>query len=158
MTTEVRSETIDLEESRRYLIEAASELPDEAYDEPNVIGVWSIRNCLAHFVAWDRWVLDALDLYDRGESVDEFPKEHEMNGGASQQWVDRDISELFEILIEANEEVARRLRVQTDDERETPCYDVGDECLSPNDVVDALIAHNEQHTADIRAWRKTTGA
>ena len=158
MTTEVRSETIDLEESRRYLIEAAASLPDEAYDQPNVVGTWSIRDCLAHMANWDAWVIESINRYDRGEPIGEFPKEHEMNGAAPQQWAGHTIAELFETLTMANQELARRLRAQTDDERDAPCYDVGDQCLSANDVVDALIAHDETHTADIRAWRKTSGA
>lgn len=152
---EARSDTIDLEESRRCLIEAAAELPDQAYDEPNVVGVWSIRECLAHLAAWDNWVLEALTRYDRGEPIGEFPREHEMNGSAPQHWADRAMAELFETLRAANAELVRRLQTQTDDEREQACYDIGDDCLSVNDVVDALIEHDVMHTADIRAWRKT---
>ena len=157
MTTDVQSDTIDLEESRRCLIEAAADLPGAAYDKPHVIGDWSIRDCLAHLAAWDRWVLDALNRYDRGEPIGEFPKEHAMNQAAPQQWADRAIGDLFETLSAANEQLVERLRTQTDDERETPCYDIGTDCLSVNDVVDALIEHDVMHTADIRAWRKTTG-
>ncbi len=154
---EARSDTIDLEESRRCLIEAAAALPAEAYDEPNVVGEWSIRECLAHLAAWDSWVLEALNRYDRGEPIGEFPREHEMNGSAPHRWADRAMAELFEALTGATGELARRLQTQTDDERAQPCYDIGDDCLSVNDVVDALIEHDVMHTADIRAWRKTAG-
>ena len=157
MTTEVRSETIDLEESRRCLIEAAADLPAEVYDAPNVVGVWSIRECLAHLAAWDGWLLEALNRYDRGEPIGEFPNEYEMNTAAPEGWAERAMGELFEALGRSNEELARRLRTQTDDEREQPCYDIGADCLSANDVVDALIEHDVMHTADIRAWRKTAG-
>lgn len=157
MTTEARSETIDLEESRRCLIEAAADLPEQIYDEPNVVGVWSIRECLAHLTAWDAWLLGVLNRYDRGEPIGEFPKEHEMNGAVPGSWADRGLPELLSALSTSTEELARRLRAQTDDEREQPCYDFGADCLSPNDVVDALIEHDIMHTADIRAWRKTAG-
>lgn len=155
MTTDVRSDTIDLEDSRHALLNAAADLPAAAYDTPNVVGVWSIRACLAHFVVWDRWVLDALDRADRGEPTSAFPNEQEMNAAAAARWGDANISALTEMLTEAIQELAQRLQAQTDDERETPCFNVGEQCLSPNDVVDALIAHNVMHTADIRAWRKT---
>lgn len=155
MTTEARSDTIDLEESRRCLIEAAADLPDHAYDAPNVVGVWSIRDCLAHLVAWDAWVLNALTRYDRGEPIGEFPKEHEMNTAAPDSWAGRRVADLLSALTKSNEELVHRLRAQTDDEREQPCYDIGSDCLSANDVVDALIEHDVMHTADIRAWRKT---
>ena len=157
MTTEAQSDTIDLEESRRCLMEAVADLPAEAYDEPNVVGEWSIRDCLAHLAAWDEWVLGALNRYDRGEPIGEFPKEHAMNAMAPGEWAQRELQELLQRLSRSNEELVRRLRAQTDDEREHRCYDIGSDCLSANDVVDALIEHDVMHTADIRAWRKTAG-
>lgn len=158
MVTEIRSETTDLEDARRRLLESADGLPDSAFDQPDVVGVWSIRACFAHLIAWDRWVIRAMEHWDAGERISSLPAEHEVNDYAPKAWEHFQISELLRSLEQAREALRARIRSLSDAERAREQYVVGDEAWSINDVTDALIEHDLEHAADIRAWRVTAAA
>ena len=158
MVTEIRSETTDLDEARRGLLDSLDGLPDIAFDQPNVIGTWSIRACIAHLIAWDNWILDAMNRAERGEEIGGLPAEHAINDFAPARWEHFQISELLRSLEQARAALRTRMRSLSDADRARVRYDVGDMAMSANDVVDALIRHDDEHAGNIRAWRKTSDA
>lgn len=158
MVTEIRSETTDLDEARRGLLDSLDGLPDIAFDQPGVVGVWSIRACLAHLIAWDNWVAAAMDRVEQGGELGELPAEHAVNDFAPSRWEHFQVSELLRSLEQARDALRSRIRRFTDAERERPRYEVGDSRMSPNDIIDALIMHDAEHAGNIRAWRKTSDA
>lgn len=155
MVTEIRSETPDLDDARQGLLDAVEGLPDAAFDQAGVIGVWSIRACFAHLIAWDRWILHAMDRWDAGEKIVEIPSEHAVNDYAPREWEHFQISELLRSLEQARAELRARVRRFSDAERARQQYEVVGEMWCLNDVTDAMIEHDAEHAAEIRAWRAT---
>lgn len=158
MVTEIRSETTDLDDARRRLLESVEGLPDSAFDQPDVIGVWSIRACFAHMIAWDRWVVHAMERWQAGEPIASLPAEHAVNDYAPKAWEHFQISELLRSLGQAREVLRGRIRSLSDAERARRDCAIGDEMWSVNDATDAMIEHDLEHAADIRAWRVTAAA
>lgn len=155
MVTEIRSETTDLDDARQGLLDAVAGLPDAAFDQAGVIGVWSIRACFAHLIAWDRWIVHAMERWDEGEAIGELPAEHAVNDYAPREWEHFQISELLRSLEQARAELRARVRRFSDAERGRAQYRVAGELWSLDDVTDALIDHDEEHAGEIRAWRAT---
>ena len=157
MVAQPLSGTVDCENGRACLIASVEGLAEVHWDTPNVVGVWSVRACLSHLAVWDAWVLEAFDRWRNGGPVGELPSERDINEAAPTRWRRRPSAELVRTLIEVREELAERLQALTDEEREQPNIPVGEQMISVNDFVDALIEHDLEHTAQIRAWRKITG-
>ena len=154
---EVKSETIDCTDSRSGVLEAVAGLPDEAFDRPEVIGEWSVRDCLAHLVGWDAWAVNALERSLIGMPTGPLPTEREINDAAPRDWADRPISELLVMVREIRESAAAQISQLTDAERAEPSLQVGEKSVSVNHIVDALVQHDNEHASQIRSWRKTQG-
>lgn len=157
MVAQPLSDTVDCESGRACLIEAVEGLAEEHWDTPDVVGVWSVRDCLAHLAVWDAWILAAYDRWAAGEPVGELPAEREINERAPSEWGGRASVELVSTLERGREEIVERLGSLTDRQRDARTIPVGENLISVNDLIDALIEHDLEHTAQIRAWRKITG-
>ncbi len=155
MMSEVKSDTTDCTDGRSCLLEAVEGLTAAEFDLPNVVGNWSVRDCLAHLVGWDAWVLNAFDRYAAGLPLGPLPTEREINEAAPGDWVNRPMEELLGRLAETRDELASRAGRLTDGERERPCMQIGEHELSVNALIDALVDHDLEHAAQIRTWRKT---
>lgn len=153
--SDVQSDTTDCTDGRSCLLEAVAGLTAEEFDLPNVVGGWSVRNCLAHLVGWDAWVLNAFDRAAAGLPLGPLPAEREINDAAPGDWAGRPIEDLLRTLQSTREELAERASRMTDDDRKTPWLQLGDHEISVNDLIDGLIDHDLEHAAQIRTWRKT---
>ena len=152
---DVKSDTTDCTDGRSCLLEAVAGLTEAEFDLPDVIGSWSIRNCLAHLVGWDAWVLNAFDRTAAGLPLGPLPTEREINEASPGDWAERPVAELLDTLERTRDELAERASRMTDAEREQPWLEMGEHTISVNDLIDALVAHELEHAAQIRAWRKT---
>ena len=157
MVAEIKSEVIDCTDGRSCLLEAVHGLPPDAFDLPNVIGDWSVRDCLAHLVGWDAWVANLLERTAVGMPVGPLPTEREINDAAPADWIDRPIGELLTTLRTIRDGMAEQLCRLTDAEREEQSLQVEDTNLSINALIDALIEHEMEHAGQIRSWRRTSG-
>ena len=154
---DAKSDTTDCTEGRSSLLEAVAGLSQEAFEIPNVIGSWSVRDCLAHLVGWDAWAANALDRSATGMPVGPFPTEREINEAAPGDWAGRPIDDLLERLVTTRETLAHLVSRLTDEEREQQTLAVDDKQFSVNYLVDQLIEHDMHHAGEIRTWRKTQG-
>ena len=152
-----KSDTADCTDGRSCLLEAVMGLPPRAFDVPNVIGGWSIRDCLAHLVGWDAWVINALDRWATGLPLGPLPTEREINDAAPGDWVGRPITELVEMLRTIRDTMAERVSQLTDEERDQKSLEIEGMQISVNELVDGLIEHEMEHAGQIRTWRKTQG-
>ena len=155
MVTEVKSDVIDCTDGRSCLLDAVRGLPRESLDLPNVIGEWSVRDCLSHLVGWDSWALNALERAADGFPIGPFPTEREINDSAPGDWRERPIEDLLAMLRDVRDQIAEHICQLTDDERNAPSMRVEDDLISVNGLVDALVEHDMEHAAQIRSWRKT---
>ncbi len=157
MVAEIKSDTSDCRDGRTCLLEAVEGLGVEAFDVPNVIGEWSVRDCLAHMVGWDSWLLNAFDRCAAGLPCEPTPSEHEINDAAPQEWTSRPIHDLLEMLRTVRESLAERASQLTDAERDEKTLELDGMRISVNDLLDGLIEHDLEHAGQIRTWRKTQG-
>ncbi len=154
---EVKSDTTDCTDGRSCLLEAVEGLQAEAFDIPNVVGSWSVRDCLSHLVGWDAWAVNALERSAAGMPLGPFPTEREINDAAPGDWIDRPIDDLLRMLREIRDTTADHVSQLTDEERDVKSLAVEDAQISVNELVDALIEHDMEHAGQIRTWRKTQG-
>ncbi len=152
-----RSETIDCTDGRTCLLEAVEGLADEAFDIPNVVGAWSVRECLAHLVGWDAWMINVFDRSAADLPLGPLPPEREINDAAPGDWVGRPIGDLLAMLRNIRDTIADRVSQLTDEERDEQSLALEGMDTSVNELVDALIEHDMEHAGQIRTWRKTQG-
>ncbi|MDE2965990.1 MAG: DinB family protein [Chloroflexota bacterium] len=157
MVAEAKSDTTDCTDGRTCLLEAVHGLKAEAFDIPNVVGSWSVRDCLAHLVGWDAWAVNALERSAAGMPVGPFPTEREINDAAPRDWIDRPIDDLLDMLRAIRDTMADRVSQLTDDERDVKSMAIDETQISVNELVDGLIEHDMEHAGQIRTWRKTQG-
>lgn len=156
-SAQVKSDTIDCTDGRSCLLEAVEGLKAEAFDIPNVVGSWSVRDCLAHLVGWDAWAVNALDRSVAGMPVGPFPTEREINDAAPGDWTGRPIRDLLDMLLTMRDTMADRVSQLTDEERDEKSMSIDEAEISVNELVDGLIEHDMEHAGQIRTWRKTQG-
>jgi uncharacterized damage-inducible protein DinB len=156
MTVEALSSTADLEDAREKLIQSFALVPDEMLDEPNVVGWWTIRQALAHYLTWDRWAEGAFAALERGEAV-QVPSENDMNTGAVDALAAVSVEEAAQEMRAARLLLITRLAAMTDEERRDKRYKLVGKEMSANDFVDGFIEHDLEHASEIRAWRKAKG-
>ncbi len=157
VVADAKSDTTDCTDGRTCLLEAVDGLEAEAFDIPNVVGNWSVRDCLAHLVGWDAWVVNALDRTAAGMPLGPFPTEREINDAAPGDWSNRPIADLLRMLRSIRDTMAERVSQLTDDERDEKSMQVDGMSISVNELVDGLIEHDMEHAGQIRSWRKTQG-
>ncbi len=157
VVADAKSETIDCTDGRSCLLEAVNGLAAEAFDIPNVVGDWSVRDCLAHLVGWDAWVVNALERSADGMPLGPFPSEREINDAAPGDWTERPIDDLLAMLRTIRDSMAERVSQLTDEERDEQSLQIDGTSISVNELIDGLIEHDMEHAGQIRSWRKTHG-
>ena len=153
----VKSDTTDCTDGRTCLLESVDGLSAEAFDIPNVIGLWSVRDCLAHLVGWDAWAVNAIERAAAGMPVGPFPTEREINDAAPGDWTGRPVDDLLDMLRTIRDTMADHVSRLTDEERDEQTMTIDDTRISVNELVDGLIEHDMEHAGQIRTWRKTQG-
>ncbi len=153
MTVEALSSTVDLEEAREKLLQSFAGLPTEALAEPNVVGAWSIREVIAHTLAWDAWGERTLAALQRGEEPPPLDEEA-MNRAALEQYRLTPVPEIVQIMRTVRMPFLGRLAAMTDEERERPQFRIDGKILSADDFSDGFLAHDLEHASEIRAWRR----
>jgi hypothetical protein len=56
------------------LLDSTESLPDEAFFTPNVVGVWTLRDVLAHITTWEEETLKTLPWILKGQPVPRYAK------------------------------------------------------------------------------------
>ena len=156
MTVEALSSTADLDDAREKMIQSFAVLDDTMLDEPGVVGEWSVRQTIAHLLAWDAWGSRALAALERGEDL-ALPDAETMN----HEWYERAAglsgTELRRMLRTSRTDLVSRLAAMSDTERSQPRYELGERLMSADDFIDGFIEHDKEHASEIRAWRKSRG-
>ena len=156
MVVEAMSNTADLEDAGEELIRSFSGLAEAQVDQPGVVGEWSIRDCLAHILAWNIWGQATLAALVRGESPPP-PAEETMNSEAANKYRSLSVPDMQRELRRAHQVLVSQLACMTDEERAEAVYKFAERMISANDFVDGFIEHDLEHAAQIRAWRKAQG-
>jgi uncharacterized damage-inducible protein DinB len=145
-----------LARERGKLLAALDGLSEEEMARPGAVGRWSVRDVLAHILAWEDEAVTRLELLaaERPQDFTRITTEEELeawNAGAHERYAGLALAEVMRRL----EEVQGRILVGLDslsderlrtDEGPVPVHHWLPECT---------YAHEEEHCADILAWRRS---
>lgn len=148
--------------ARARLLQAIDGLSDEQMLQVGAVGVWSVKDVLAHLVAWEAELvttLSRLDQYTRTaphiaeiEDIDEWNAEqYRANAARPLAAILEDFHGVHKHLIRALEDLDNRTLT---DNRIWPWME--GEPLSYL-VAENAIWHEEEHADDILAWREERG-
>lgn len=148
----------DLRAARARLLRAIEGLSDDEMMRPGAVGIWSVKDTLAHLVAWEAELVTALSRLDQHrrrppqimliEDIDEWNAEqYHINAGRPLRAILEDFHGVHKHLVRAIE----ALDAQTlDDNRRFPWME--GEPLSYL-IAENAIWHEEEHAEDIEKWR-----
>jgi len=74
-----------LESEWQALLQSFAGLPDDALLQPEVVGIWSIRDVLAHISTWEEEALKALPLVLEGKRLPRYGNIHRFNAGEQER-------------------------------------------------------------------------
>lgn len=146
--------------SRTDLLAAFNGLTPEQMLQPGVTGVWSVKDILAHLVAWEAEVVTALNQAQNRrvpsiitiEDIDEWNEEqYHINSARSLEAVLADFEGVHKMLYSMVEDFDER--TLTDNRRFSwmegePLWFL---------IEDSAILHEQEHASEINAWRENTG-
>jgi hypothetical protein len=147
-----------LARQRAALLAALDGLSEDEMARPGAVGSWSVRDVLAHLLAWEEEAVTRLELLaaERPQDIDWIADEDEQeleawNARAQQRYASLALAEVMRRL----EGVQGRILVALDS--------LSDERLSTdagpvpvrNWLPDCTYTHEEEHCSDILAWRRS---
>lgn len=152
----------DLRAARHRLLEAIAGLTPEQMLQIGACGLWSVKDVLAHLVAWEAELvttLARLDQYQQRaphivliEDLDEWNAEqYHLNAPRALDDVLADFAGVHRHLIQAIEALEERV---LESNRQFPWME--GESLSYL-IAENATWHEEEHAEDIRAWREEHG-
>jgi len=145
-----------LARERGKLLAALDGLSDEEMSRPGVAGQWSVRDVLAHILAWEEEAVTRLELLaaDRPQDFAQVANEEQLNAWnarAHERYAGLKLAEIRRRLEDVPARVLAGLDSLSDerlgtDEGPVPVHNWLPECT---------YAHEEEHCADILAWRRS---
>jgi hypothetical protein len=151
--TQVRE---SLAHGRGKLLAAVEGLSIEEMARPGAVGRWSVRDVLAHILAWDEEAATRLELLAAGRPQDfaRITNEEELeawNASAHERYAGLALAEVVRGLGKVQGRILAGLDSLSDERLGT------DEGPVPvrNWLPECTYAHEEEHCADILAWRRS---
>ena len=131
-----------VEASWQGLMDALEGIPEDRMSEPGVVGVWSVKDTMAHIAFWDDRavaVQEAVAAERKPDSVDWRVKNDEV----ARERADWPIQHARREMHEAHGRVVEMLQKYPN---ANPEYLAGD-----------TYDHYDEHAAEVRAWREREG-
>jgi hypothetical protein len=151
------------QQSREDFLDAIDGLADDEFLRPGAVGIWSVKDVLAHLTAWESELVTALVKIEHGkkgtppivqiDDIDEWNAEqYHASAGRPLNIIWDDFQGVGKYLIEAIGHLDDRV---LDDNRKFDWME--GEPLSYL-VYENAIWHEEEHADEIRAWRESLEA
>ncbi|NDJ76409.1 MAG: DinB family protein [Chloroflexi bacterium] len=152
----------NLRTARARLLEAIDGLTDDHMLQVGAVGIWSVKDVLAHLVAWEAELVTALSRLEQHkrtppriveiEDIDEWnDDQYRVSAARPVDDIWEDFEGVHKHLIQAVEDLDDRT---LDDNRRWPWME--GEPLSYL-IDENAIWHEEEHAEDISNWRATQG-
>lgn len=135
-----------IEDSWSAFLASVDDLEDDALQEPNAVGMWSLKELFGHVAFWDDLGREnaALALSGQVRVFDDFEALNQADHEARQG---RTLSEERAAMHQAHAALVTNL----EDRSELEAADI-DEAIAG-----ATYEHYDEHLADVRAWREQLG-
>ncbi len=151
----------EIKQAREHMLAALDGLPQDAYLRPGVIGMWSVKDILAHLTIWYSELITALSKLDNPkqapgivniEDIDEFNEEqYRENVRRPLAVIMEDFEGVYKYLIKAieglDDDTLNNVRKFTWMEGEPLWY-----LLAEN-----AFWHEKEHADEITQWRQENG-
>ena len=158
-----KNELLDtLSASRADLLDALSGLTPTQMLQPGVTEIWSVKDILAHLVAWEAEVVTALNQAQQSrrmpsiiaiEDIDEWNEEqYHTNIDRPLQAILSDFEGVHKMLCHMVEDFDERVLT---DNRRYPWMEGEPLWLL---IEETVILHEQEHASEVRAWRESVGA
>jgi hypothetical protein len=149
----------DLRAARATFLEAIDGLTDEQLLRPGAVGYWSVKDVMAHLVAWEAELVTTLSKLEQHKSrppriveIDDIEgwneEQYHTNASRSLDAVWADFQGVHKHLIKVVQDLADKT---LDDNRRFPWME--GEPLSYL-IMETAVWHEEEHADDITAWRE----
>jgi hypothetical protein len=149
----------ELQAARGALVQAIDGLTDDQMLRVGAVGLWSVKDVLAHLVSWEAELVTTLAQLEQHklrppriveiDDIDEWNDEqYHTNARRSLDAVLQDFDGVHKHLVQAVEALSDRV---LDDNRLFPWME--GEPLSYL-IAENAVWHEEEHAEDIRAWRE----
>jgi hypothetical protein len=152
-----------LNQDQQALMEAISELPEEAMLEPGVNGEWSVKDIVAHICAWEAELVKLLWQARQGKrpTTIHFSEDRDIdqtNLNWYQERKDRPLERVLEDAQAVRKQTLRRVAEFTDEELNDPqAFKWSRGYPLWEWIANDSFGHGPEHIAQIRAWRQTRG-
>lgn len=154
-----KDELIDqLENSREAFLNAIEGLGDEDLQAKGVVGDWSIKDTMAHLVAWEAEMVKLLWQAQQGENPSSAhfsgQSDDSLNAAFHALTRDRPLERVLDDFAAVRKQTIRRLEA-------FKATDLGDPLRFPwlnhtplwKWIADSTFTHENEHAEQVRAWR-----
>jgi len=145
-----------LARERGKLQAALAGLSEEEMARPGAVGQWSVRDVLAHLLAWQEEAITRLELLaaERPQDIAWIDDEAEVdawNAGAQQRYAGLTLAEVMRRLSDVQGRILAGLDSLSDERLGTDAGPVPVRHWLP----ECTYTHEQEHCADILAWRRS---
>jgi uncharacterized protein (TIGR03083 family) len=132
-----------------------AQLSVEQINQPGAVGVWSVKDVLAHLAFWERYCVRMLRAVARGETpeMDADDATERSNASVVAQYYQRPLSGVVADWQQAREDLLEQLERLADDDLHDPDrfpWSAGRTLLER--IAGNSYEHEQEHIDQIRAW------
>ena len=134
-----------------------SQLSVEQMNRSGAVGVWSVKDVLAHLANWQRYTAALIAAALRGETPDLVGNDETERSNASvvAQYYQRPLSGVIAEWQAAREDLLDQLELLPDDDLNDPNRFAWSENRSLLDhIASSSYAHEQEHIEEIREWMR----
>ena len=124
-------------------------------NQPGAVGVWSVKDVLAHIAYWERYGANILRAVARGETPEQTADDitERSNASVVAQYYQRPLSAVIADWQAAREELLDRIADLTDADLNDPARFAWSEGVTLLDLIaGSSFEHEQEHVEQIRAW------
>jgi hypothetical protein len=124
-------------------------------NQPGAVGVWSVKDVLAHIAFWERYAVDTLHAIARGETPNLVADDETERNNASvvAQYYQRSLSAVISDWQQAREDLLDAIEDLEDEDLNDPDRFPWSEGRSLLDrIAGNSFEHEQEHIEQIRAW------
>jgi hypothetical protein len=126
-------------------------------NQPGAVGVWSVKDVLAHIAFWERYAVDTLHAIERGETPNLVADDETERNNASvvAQYYQRSLAAVVSDWQQAREDLLDAIEDLEDEDLNDPDRFPWSEGRSLLDrIAGNSFDHEQEHIEQIRAWMR----
>jgi uncharacterized damage-inducible protein DinB len=128
--------------SWRGLMNALEGIPEDRMSEPGVVGVWSVKDLMAHVAFWDERDVDVLEAQSAGREVEPIDWRVK-NDEVARERAEWSLTRARQAMHDAHERVNEAVSKHPD--------------ADLDDWAKETYEHYDEHAAEVRDWREREG-